>query len=259
MSRKTIGLLIGGITALAALLFTALAVLPTSPLATQSAEPIIITNTALYQRLRGYIILRVQSKGEAYYVHPHKMEMHYLGRPSDMFRIMKEQGVGITNEDLFQIQKAQVYNDKTDNTIDVLSWGLFKEEKEGVKVGVLPNFKYPKNWYTYNISGGNSVEIFFSDGGEFNNQNISYRETVNKLYTTEVVDGTTGAKRANECKFSITYNGKNKSYKIRKFNLKEDNSFKEACNAILSALEDEVPKVDMSIINRVRGKILLQV
>lgn len=110
MPKKTIGLLIGGLTALAALFFTALMVLPTSPLAAQTTEPITITNTALYQRLRGYIILRVQSKGEAYYIHPHKMEMYYLGRPSDMFRIMKEQGVGITNKDLSKIRDGGIAN-----------------------------------------------------------------------------------------------------------------------------------------------------
>jgi len=65
-----------------------------------------VTNTSLYNRLEGKIILRVESKGEAYYISPKEKIAYYLGRPSDAFRVMREQGLGITNADLAKIQIA---------------------------------------------------------------------------------------------------------------------------------------------------------
>jgi hypothetical protein len=54
-------------------------------------------------RFSGRILIRVEENGEAYYINPVDMEMHYLGRPDDAFRIMRELGLGITNENLRQI------------------------------------------------------------------------------------------------------------------------------------------------------------
>ena len=54
-------------------------------------------------RLLGRILLRIQANGEAYYVNPVDLKMHYLGRPADAFRIMRELGLGITNADLANI------------------------------------------------------------------------------------------------------------------------------------------------------------
>ena len=58
---------------------------------------------ALAKRLSGRILLQVQSKGEAWYVNPNTLKRYYLGRPSDAFRIMREQGLGITNTNLSKI------------------------------------------------------------------------------------------------------------------------------------------------------------
>lgn len=57
-------------------------------------------------RLAGRILLRVQAHGEAYYVAPQTRKMLYLGRPADAFRIMREQGLGITTTDLNSIPRA---------------------------------------------------------------------------------------------------------------------------------------------------------
>jgi parallel beta-helix repeat protein len=51
----------------------------------------------------GRIFLQVESVGEAYYVNPIDLKMHYLGRPADAFRIMRELALGITNSDIRQI------------------------------------------------------------------------------------------------------------------------------------------------------------
>ena len=57
----------------------------------------------LTARLKGKIILRVQSAGQAYYVNPLNGEKYFLGRPADALAVMKKLALGITNVDLAQI------------------------------------------------------------------------------------------------------------------------------------------------------------
>ncbi len=55
------------------------------------------------QRLSGKILLKVEDSGKAYYVNPDDLKMHYLGRPADAFRVMRELGLGISDDDLDEI------------------------------------------------------------------------------------------------------------------------------------------------------------
>lgn len=57
----------------------------------------------LRQRLAGRILLQVESRGEAWYVHPVDMKRYYLGRPADAFAVMRELGLGIKSSDLGRI------------------------------------------------------------------------------------------------------------------------------------------------------------
>lgn len=59
--------------------------------------------SGLRKKLAGKIILKVEDKGQAYYINPKDNEMHYLGRPEDAFAVMREQGVGISNQNLYKI------------------------------------------------------------------------------------------------------------------------------------------------------------
>jgi hypothetical protein len=68
-----------------------------------SKQNLNITNSSLYNNLKGKIILKTESKGEAYYINPNKKEMYFLSRPVIAFRVMREQGVGITNTNLEKI------------------------------------------------------------------------------------------------------------------------------------------------------------
>lgn len=70
---------------------------------TDNVNERVVKNKTLYNTLRGKIILTVEQNGEAYYVNPKSETVHYLGRPKDAFRVMREQGVGITNGDLYKI------------------------------------------------------------------------------------------------------------------------------------------------------------
>lgn len=56
------------------------------------------------QRLSGRILLQVEEKGEAYYVNPLTLKLHYLGRPDDAFQLMKSLGLGIANNNIRQIE-----------------------------------------------------------------------------------------------------------------------------------------------------------
>lgn len=71
-------------------------------------------------RLSGYILLKTEDYGKAYYVNPVSLEMVYLGRPADAFKIMKEIGLGITDTDLNLIPTA-VNEPKL--LADNISWG----------------------------------------------------------------------------------------------------------------------------------------
>ncbi|HAM88793.1 MAG: Allergen V5/Tpx-1 family protein [Candidatus Falkowbacteria bacterium GW2011_GWC2_38_22] len=62
-----------------------------------------IETKAVFEELSGRILLQVESHGEAWYFSPVVKKRFYLGRPDDAFRIMREQGVGISNQDLEKI------------------------------------------------------------------------------------------------------------------------------------------------------------
>lgn len=68
-----------------------------------SKQNLSITNNGLYNNLKGKIILKAESNGEAYYISPSKKNMYSLSRPVIAFRVMREQGVGITNANLEKI------------------------------------------------------------------------------------------------------------------------------------------------------------
>jgi len=60
-------------------------------------------NSSFPARLSGKILLDVEMNGEAYYVNPTNLKGSFLGRPTDAFNIMRELGLGISNNNLAQI------------------------------------------------------------------------------------------------------------------------------------------------------------
>ncbi len=57
----------------------------------------------LGKKLSGYILLQVENHGEAWYLNPQDHKRYYLGKPLDAFNIMRQFGIGITNENLNKI------------------------------------------------------------------------------------------------------------------------------------------------------------
>ncbi len=62
----------------------------------------------LSNRLKGKILLQVENKGEAWYVEPISAQRYYLGTPADIFRIMREKGLGISNDDFSRLDKESL-------------------------------------------------------------------------------------------------------------------------------------------------------
>jgi len=65
-------------------------------------------NSKFPSRLSGKILLDVEQNGEAYYVNPDDLKGYYLNRPADAFRVMRELGLGITNNDIRKIDVGEV-------------------------------------------------------------------------------------------------------------------------------------------------------
>ncbi|MFA6307121.1 MAG: fibronectin type III domain-containing protein [Patescibacteria group bacterium] len=68
-----------------------------------SAVSLAVNDDKPYGQLKGKIMLKVQSKGEAYYVSYKEKKLYYLGRPADAFQVIRNQGVGISNANLAKI------------------------------------------------------------------------------------------------------------------------------------------------------------
>ncbi|MCX6800015.1 MAG: hypothetical protein NT091_02630, partial [Candidatus Falkowbacteria bacterium] len=66
-------------------------------------NPVLIKDINIYNKLKGKIILKVEENGEAFYVHPLKQYVYFLCRPTHAFKIMREQGVGISSKELDKI------------------------------------------------------------------------------------------------------------------------------------------------------------
>lgn len=58
----------------------------------------------LSSKLKGRILLQVESKGEAWYVNPKDSKRYYMANGSEAYNIMRNLGVGITSKDLERIK-----------------------------------------------------------------------------------------------------------------------------------------------------------
>jgi uncharacterized protein YkwD len=83
--------------------------------------PILTTAANLGSSLSGKILLQVEENGEAWYVNPADEQRYYMGRPLDAFNLMRELGVGISNNDLKKIPIAESNFEGEDYDEDGLS------------------------------------------------------------------------------------------------------------------------------------------
>jgi hypothetical protein len=86
-------------------------------------------NQKLTTRLKGSILLQVEEKGEAWYVHPLTGLRHYLADGPSAYTLMRDTGLGITNKDLSQIpigieERAEKIDSDQDGLDDQLEDGI---------------------------------------------------------------------------------------------------------------------------------------
>jgi hypothetical protein len=62
-----------------------------------------VKGAAMSDRVKGKILIKVEDSGKAYYVNPTTKYALFLGRPTDAFNVMRNQGIGITNANLEKI------------------------------------------------------------------------------------------------------------------------------------------------------------
>lgn len=68
-----------------------------------------ITSHTIYpDHVLGKILLDVEDQGKAYYIYPKDKKAYYLGKPADAFKVMRDLGLGITNNDLFKIPNGDL-------------------------------------------------------------------------------------------------------------------------------------------------------
>jgi len=149
------------------------------------------------KNLSGRILLRVEAKGEAYYVNPINLKMHFLGKPIDAFNIMKELGLGISNDDISNLQiygEDFIIKDVYLKTND----GKFIQESQIVKVYnnkeeiIIPSLNNILNYQThscFHTIATTTSKIYFTDiacaaGGGYENLYV-FDKNKNKVIILE--------------------------------------------------------------------------
>lgn len=74
-------------------------------------------DTKLSSKLKGKILLQVESHGEAWYINPKTGSKHYMANGNEAYRIMRYLGVGITNKDLEKIKANKIFAKKNSGKI----------------------------------------------------------------------------------------------------------------------------------------------
>jgi hypothetical protein len=91
-----------------------------------NVKPSYTIDHALSVKLSGKILLQVESHGEAWYVYPGNNSRIFLGRPIDAFNVMRNKGLGVSNENLRRIPVSLDYLSGQDSNNDGLP-DAFKE------------------------------------------------------------------------------------------------------------------------------------
>jgi hypothetical protein len=77
--------------------------------------------SSLAHALSGRILLQVEQKGEAWYVNPRTQVRHFLYHPDQAYQVMRQEGVGITNQNLARIPVGLYAFAGTDTDADGLT------------------------------------------------------------------------------------------------------------------------------------------
>jgi hypothetical protein len=135
------------------------------------------------ESLSGKILIQAQEEGQAWYVYPINNRRYFLGRPQEAFEIMRNQGLGITKDNLEEISVGnldEVYNDKLNIEVPFTSqapfgdWSDPRLQDACEEASVLMAMKWVNN---ESLSAQEAREEFFAIS-KFEEENYgTYRDT----------------------------------------------------------------------------------
>lgn len=132
-------------------------------------------NSHLVNRLKGKILLQVESKGEAWYIYPSNGKRYYLKNGESAFQIMRFLSLGIKNNDLKKIEIGSFIED----------WKVYRDEKNGFEI------KYPNGTELLDdidITGGK--EVLMQLPLSLGETNLSNKKLHIRTIDTQFYDGT---------------------------------------------------------------------
>src|SRR5680860_1592548 len=77
----------------------------------------VSASPSIDKRLKGRILLQVESKGEAWYVNPKDSKRYYMANGTEAYSIMRNLSVGITNSNLEKIKSDKTFAKKNSGKI----------------------------------------------------------------------------------------------------------------------------------------------
>ncbi|MEI7620760.1 MAG: SH3 domain-containing protein [Candidatus Falkowbacteria bacterium] len=145
------------------------------------------TDTNLVSRLKGYILLQVEQKGEAWYVNPVDSFRYFLKDGDTAYNVMRDMGLGISNANLTKLKAKEA------SLVNRLKGRIVLQvEENGEAYYVNPQtgtLSYLKNgWEAYNVMRNLSLGIKNNDLAK-----IASRDVDEYKPTTTVTDTNTNS------------------------------------------------------------------
>ncbi|NTW22293.1 hypothetical protein HGA34_01960 [Candidatus Falkowbacteria bacterium] len=147
-------------------------------------------NSSLIERVRGKILLQVESKGQAWYINPVDKKRYYLGSPTTALAVMRQLGLGISNANLETITIDYSYLTIATHTSTSTSDTIMAEAAEAIRTN---NLGKTLSYFTPSMQSQISYTMGFlkNDGllsfaNMLSGARITSESAMQKIYSTDV-------------------------------------------------------------------------
>lgn len=113
------------------------------------------------RRLAGRIFLKVEDEGQLYYLSPVDLKLHLIASNSDLFNLVKSQGLGISNKNLNRFALA-AKNSKLASIVSAESLSLAPLATSVASTGLTQHFTFKYQNISYDISQNLSIAVYNS-------------------------------------------------------------------------------------------------
>ncbi|HNX11342.1 MAG TPA: hypothetical protein PKI61_04340, partial [bacterium] len=110
----------------------------------------------LIERLKGKIVLQVENHGEAYYIHPKTGILYYLKNGEEAYKIMRNLSLGITNQNLNNIETGNL---EADNQSSEVEGNLNNSNGSITLTGANHDGTIDLNWTLANMTSPNGFKV----------------------------------------------------------------------------------------------------